>query len=187
MLPAGRELWRIYFRGGRYPMRWDAFRAFGPVNAARFDHHDTFQRFQERKILYAAVDGTTCLAEVFQHLRVIDRSRGEPWLVGFALETDLTLLDLAGIWPTKAGASMAINTGPRSRAQRWSRTIYDAYPHIHGLWYASSMHANQPAVALYERAEGCFVRSPVFHRPLDDPALLSILRRTAASLGYGLA
>src|SRR5215471_14662181 len=101
MLPAGRELWRIYFRGGRYPVRWDAFRAFGPVNSARFDHHDAPQRIQERKTLYAAVDGVTCLAEVFQHLRVIDRSRGEPWLVGFALETDLTLLDLTGTWPTK--------------------------------------------------------------------------------------
>jgi len=32
---------------------------------------------------------------------------------------------------------MAIGTGPRPRAQRWSRAIYDAYPDLDGLYYLS--------------------------------------------------
>lgn len=37
-LPAGSLAWRIYFRGGLHPTRWDRFRHAGPT-AARFDHH----------------------------------------------------------------------------------------------------------------------------------------------------
>ncbi len=44
----------------------------------------------------------------------------------------------------------------------------------------------RPAVALYERAFDALPAEPVFHRPLDDPALLGILNRTARDLGYGL-
>lgn len=41
----------------------------------------------------------------------------EPWVVGFELELDLVALDLSGLWPTRAGASMAIATGRRDTAQ----------------------------------------------------------------------
>ena len=186
-LPAGTELWRIYFRGGPHPAAWDTFRAFGPVATARFDHHEPPPRLQDRAILYAAAQGLTCVAEVFQETRLIDRTHRDPWLVGFTLVTDVTLLELTGVWPTAAGASMAINSGPRPRARRWSRAIYGAYPQIAGLWYASPMHANQPAIALYERARDALGRPPFFHRPLADPALLTPLRNAAAALGYGLA
>lgn len=81
---------------------------------------------------------------------------------------------------------MALNTGPRGRAQRWSRAIYDAYPDIHGLWYASSMYANQPAVALYQRAEVALTPAPFVHRPLSDPALRNALQRIATAVGYEL-
>ncbi len=106
--------------------------------------------------------------------------------MGFDLVTALDLLDLTATWPTRAGASMAISTGPRPRAQRWSRAIYRAYPQIHGLYYPASMHGNQPAVSLYERAHGALPTRPVFHRPLRDPALLGLLNRAAKTLGYGL-
>ena len=185
ILPAGTRLWRIYFRGGRHPTYWDSFRSFGPTGS-RFDHHMRPPRPQSRGILYGALAGPTCLAEVFQQTRVIDRTTSDPWLVGFDFRISLDLLDLTGTWPTRAGASMAIATGPRPRAQRWSRAIYDAYPHLQGLCYASSMHGNQPSVSLYERARGSLPERPVFHRPLRDPALLGMLRRTAKSLGYGL-
>ncbi len=82
---------------------------------------------------------------------------------------------------------MLLSAGPRPRAQRWSRTIYEAYPEIEGHFYPSSMHANRPAVALYERAGGALASTPVFHRPLIDPALLSVLASVARDLGYGLA
>ena len=185
MLHFGTVLWRVYFRGGSHPTFWNVFRAFGPTRS-RFDHQIPPPRFQARRILYAAEEGPTCLAEVFQDTRVIDRVARYPWLVGFAIRKPLTLLDLAGTWPTRAGASMALNSGPRPRAQRWSRAIYEAYPDIDGLYYPSSMHANRPAIALYERGVRAFPATPVFHRPLIDPALLSVLRRVAYDLGYGL-
>ncbi len=81
---------------------------------------------------------------------------------------------------------MALNTGPRTRARRWSQAIYDAYPQVAGIYYPSSMHGNRPAVALYERALGAIPAQPSFHRPLADPALLGPLKRIAQDLGYGL-
>lgn len=185
-LPAGTELWRIYFRSEPHSTTWDAFRAYGPLRTARFDHHPPPSRVQDRAILYAAAAAQTCLAEVFQEQRFIDIFDREPWLVGFAIIGDLTLLDLTGPWPTAAGASMAISSGPRPRAQRWSRAIYEAYPEVQGLWYSSSMHANQPAVALYERAAEVLPPSPFFHRALGDPTLLTALRNAAYVLGYEL-
>lgn len=136
--------------------------------------------------MYAALSGPTCIAEVFQARRLIDRAQRQPWLVGFAVERDLSLLDLSGTWPTAAGASMALNSGPRPRAQRWSSAIYDAYPHLDGLWYPSSMHANAPAVALYERARDALARAPFFHAPLSDPALFPSLFHLSRRLRYVL-
>jgi hypothetical protein len=185
VLPAGHELWRIYARAGRHPARWNTFRAYGPVEA-RFDHHDAPPHRQQRSILYAAERIRTCLAEVFQRRRHIDTRFGEPWLVGFALGAPLRLLGLTGAWPTRAGASMAINTGPRPRARRWSRAIYAAYPAAQGLYYASSMDGNAPAVALYERAAPAMPARPFLHRALADPLLLPALAGAADQLGYTL-
>ncbi len=183
-LPAGSTLWRVYFRAGQHPAGWSAFRHFGPVAQARFDHHLLPPRLQDRGILYAAANGLTCLAEVFQRARVIDRGSGQPWLVAFGLLESLSLLDLTGLWPTAAGASMALASGPRPRARRWSQAIYNAYPDVQGLWYPSSMAGNAPAVALYERGSAVVPRHPLFHRPLADPALLLPLQRAARALGY---
>lgn len=57
---------------------------------------------------------------------------------------------------------------------------------MEGLWYGSSMHANAPAAALYERAEDSLPRTPSFHRALDDPLLRTALENTAAEIGYDL-
>lgn len=184
VLPAGTSLWRIYFRGGAHPATWNQFRRYGPVATSRFDQHQTPAHAQERGILYAALHGQTCVAEVFQHLRIIEREASNPWLVGFALAADLTLLDLTTVWPTAAGASMAISTGSRSRARRWSVAIYEAYPEVQGLFYPSSMNANQPAVALYERAGDALPPSPKFHRALSDPILFTPIVKVARSLNY---
>jgi hypothetical protein len=144
------------------------------------------RRIQKRGITYLAKDGVTCLAEVFQKTRVIDRSRENPWLVIFETAREVQLLDLTGTWPTRAGASMAICSGSHARAMRWSRAIYAAYPEVEGLSYCSAMHKNQPAVALYERAEDVFPKSPSFHRALVDPGLLTPLLNAAHELNYGL-
>lgn len=190
LLPAGSLLWRIYARDSRYPAGWNHFRFFGPLRSARFDHHKRDAAGnpypQARGIYYAADNIVTCLAEYFQEKRAINRTRRDPWLVGFETTADLTLLNLRGPWPTAAGASMAINSGERGRARRWSTALYDAYPSVQGLWYASSMYANSPSVALYERATHAIPRSPIFHRALSDPTLYLRLDEAASTLRYSL-
>jgi hypothetical protein len=184
-LGTGTPLCRIYFRGGSHSGSWGQFRFFGPTQA-RFDHHDPPPRVQAKGILYAANCPVTCLAEVFQATRVVERIARDPWLVVFHLTRALVLLDLTGTWPTAAGASMAIGSGPRPRARRWSQSIYAAYPAVEGLLYCSSMHANQPAVALFERAQNALPSAPAFHRALADPGLLLRLNAAATLLGYQL-
>ncbi len=184
-LGRGSRWWRIYSAGGRYPTAWNGFRFFGPTTC-RFDHHDPPAATQAKGILYAADDPVTCLAEVFQATRLIDRWANDPWLVGFDLGRNVEALDLTGAWPTRAGASMAICSGPRPRARRWSRAIHAAYPEVEGLLYASAMHANRASIALYERAQSAMPAAPVFHRALADAALLGRLDAAARTLGYRL-
>lgn len=137
-------------------------------------------------VFYAAEHGPTSVAEVFQQTRVIDRRSREPWLAAFRLARPVWLLDLTGSWPTRAGASMALSSGTRARARRWSRAIYDAFETVDGLYYPSSMDGNRPAVAFYERSRDALPGAPTFHRPLADPALLVPLQRVAADFGYGI-
>lgn len=186
ILPAGTELWRVYFAGGDHPCLWGQFRDFGPVRTARFDHHVLPPQRQDRAILYAAERGSTCLAEVFQASRTIDRKRDDPWLVAFALARDVRLLDLAGDWPTRAGASQAMSTGPRPRAREWSRAIYEQYSDVEGLSYPSSMLGRTLAIALFERCRDAVPSSPVVHAPLTHPGLQAPILRIAARLGYRL-
>jgi hypothetical protein len=187
-LPAGTRVWRVYFRGGRYPTHWDGFRDFGPTTA-RFDHHlpdGTGNPVpQDRAIQYAALDGVTPLAEVFQDTRTIDRIAKTPWLVAYDTLEELVLLDLTGTFPTRAGASMLINCGARAKARSWSQAFYAAYPQIQGLYYGSCMFANSPSLALYDRARSAAIPAhPVFHRALSDRALRLLLRDAAARMGY---
>ena len=186
VLRSGTLLWRIHFRSGAHPSRWNGFRSFGPTNA-RFDHHPPpAKRHRTRAILYASESGPTSLAEVFQDARVIDRRANSPALAAFRLTRDVPLLDLTGTWPTRAGASMAIHSGSRAKARAWSRAIYSAYPRIEGLLYASSMNANQPAFALYERARSALPAAPALDLPLTAPGILAPLAAAAIEFGYAL-
>jgi len=185
-LPAGALLWRVYFRAASTPGRWDAFRSFGPTGA-RFDHQPPPPRAHARRaIAYAADSGPTCIAEVFQLTRVIDRFTDEPALAAFELTRDLPLLDLTGAWPTRAGGSMAIGSGSRAMARRWSRASYRAFPHVEGLRYGSSMNANRPAFALYERARSALPSAPRLDLELEAPGLRAPLALEAIRFGYGL-
>ena len=83
-------------------------------------------------------------------------------------------------------AGRAINSGPHARARAWSRAIYAAYPEVQGLWYCSSMDADEPCLALYERAVGALPAAPSFHAALADPRMRLLLARQAAVLGYVL-
>jgi hypothetical protein len=194
--PAIRQLsarsvwWRVYKRGGRHPVLWNTFRAYGPLWTARFDPHlpdaEGNPCVQGRMSLYVADRILTCLAEFFQDTRTISREAEEPWLAGFELRREVELLDLTGVWPTRAGASMAINSGPRSRCRLWSRAVYEAYPQVQGIYYASSMNAGRPVLALFERARPALSPTPIFNRPLSDPALLGDLDQSARTLNYRL-
>lgn len=185
---------RIFFRGGEHPVAWDQFRFRGPGNG-RFDHHlpDAAGKPTPgpRGIFYAAGAGgpgalAVCLAEVFQETRIIDPLDRAPWFVVFRTARALDLLDLRGLWPTRAGASAAISSGSKARARRWSRAIHAAYPDLDGLVYASSMGGSADAFALFERARTALPAKPVFHRALADPALGAPLITAAAAINYGL-
>ena len=188
VLRPGTRIWRIYFQAGAHPTTWAQFRSWGPTHA-RFDHHLPPPRLQPREILYGALGAKgalTCLSEAFQQSRVVERTRGTPALVAFDLTRPVRLLDLTGTWPTQAGASMAIHSGRRDRARRWSQAIYSAFSDVEGVLYPSSMNANEPCVALYERARHAMPSVPAFHRLLSDAAILSRLRRACGELGYWL-
>ena len=79
---------------------------------------------------------------------------------------------------------MAINSGPRPRARRWSQAIYASYRAIEGLYYSSSMDANRPAMMLYERAASALPSRPSFHRALADPTLTAAIVRAARRFNY---
>ena len=182
---------RVYFSSGDHPTRWNEFRHYGPTNG-RFDHHlfdeNGEAQEQECSVLYCATNGVTCAAEVFQQTRRIDRVRDAPWLVVFKLQRSVRLLDLTGTYPTRVGASMGINTGSRVRAREWAQRFYEAFDDLQGLYYASSMHANRPAIALNDRGEKAkaLPLNPMFNRALADDVLLNTLKHAAGALGYDL-
>ena len=143
---------------------------------------------QERGIYYTATDAKTCLAEVFQMARRIDRAFQSPWLAVFECAQPLLVVDLTGDFAARMGASMAIHSGDRERARGWARDLYEAFPNIQGIRYASSMNGGAPAFALNERAlrGALFPPHPLFHRALADDVMIDPLKHAAQALGYAL-
>jgi hypothetical protein len=191
-VPAGTTLARVYFTRSPYVLGWNEFRYTGPLNS-RWDHHVPDAKgkacAQKLGIYYAAGDAKTCFAEVFQDTRRIDRGFQAPWLVIFKTLRELEVLDLAGDFATRMGASMAIHSGSRARARGWARDLYEAFPSAQGILYAASMHGGAPAFALNERAlEGgpLFPAHPEFHRALADDVMVDPLKHAARALGYAL-
>lgn len=191
-LATGTALARIYSVGGRHGTAWNTFRHFGPVGSSRFDHLQLNASdqpcVQSRSILYAAPSILTCLAEVFQDRRVINKFRDDRWVAVFEPETDLPLLDLTGNFVTRMGASTALHSGPKSQARKWALALYEAFPHCDGIAYCSSMNGNALAIALTDRAErrGVLPKHPAFNRSLADATLTDLLAAAADTLGYTL-
>jgi len=190
-VPVGTALARVYYTASGRPLWWNEFRSFGPLNF-RWDHHVATAAGgpveQARGVFYAATDATTCLAEVFQATRRVDRVYQAPWLVVFKTQGPLVLLDLTSDYPAQVGASMAIHSGNRHRARAWARDLYDAYPGAQGIRYASAACGGAPAFALTERAlrAPLLPAHPEFHRALADDILLDPLKHAAQSIGYAL-
>jgi RES domain-containing protein len=179
-------LWRIHRTRGERLTAWNELRRYGPLPTGRFDPHDPPPHTQQAGVLYLACGVATCVAEVYQTTRRVDTRQGAPYLVALRLARPVRLLDLSSAWPTRAGASQAISSGPRSRCQGWARSIRSAFDDLEGVLYPSSMHAGEPCVALWDRAEDALPSEPVGAWPLDHPALAEPLAEIAARIGYGL-
>jgi hypothetical protein len=185
-LAADRPLFRIYRADGRHATTWRHFRTFGPARVGRFDHHPLPRGdHPDHGILYAAFDVDTAVAEAFGDERVIDRLRDQPYIARFRLLGPVLALDLGSDWPTRAGGSQQLSAGPRPPSQAWSRAIWEDLADIAALLYPSSMHGGGTNVALYERADPAFPRTPDRILPLSLPAFEPDLIRLATRLGYG--
>ncbi|PKW15503.1 RES family NAD+ phosphorylase [Saccharopolyspora spinosa] len=191
-VPAGTRLVRVFTSGGNHPQQWNSFRYAGPLPHARFDPHlpntqggPTVTR--EHGVLYFSLSVQTCIAEVYQATSTVDRRTRSPHLVLFRPRRTLRLLDLTGLWPTRAGASQAISSGPKLRTQAWARGIRAAYPELDGLWYRSSMDAGNPSLCLWDPpAATALPDSPDVLLPLSHPGLDVPLGRVCKELSYTL-
>ncbi len=193
-LRRGTTLYRVYRTRGVYPTGWDTLRDFGPTSA-RFDPHPPPPHVQDRHVLYAAGSIATALAEAFGATRVIELSREGPYLAGFRLARPVRLLDLASEWPTRAGASQAINSGRKDSARAWARAIFEEYD-IDGFWYPSSMSGTARrgvdprhhghAIVLFGAGRSALPTHPVLNLGLDHPAITAAIAEIAERFGYGL-
>ncbi|ASO19657.1 hypothetical protein FHR81_000665 [Actinoalloteichus hoggarensis] len=187
------RLVRVFTTGGRHRQQWDTFRRFGPLAHARFDPHPVTDgdaptpAQADDGVLYFGLSVRTSIAEVFQAASIVDRRTRAPHLVVLRPVRPLRLLDIAGLWPTRAGASQAISSGPKDRTQAWARVIREAYPRLDGLWYRSSMDSGSPAVCLWDPPSGSALpESPDVLLPLDHPGLDLPLGRICEQLHYTL-
>ena len=179
-------LWRIHRTASAHISHWNQLRTFGPTDA-RFDPHPLPRAdYPGFGVLYLADSAVTAIAEAFQLRRAIDRHTDTPYLIGLHLTRSVQLLNLGSTWPTRAGASQAINTGPHTRARAWARTIRQTWPDLEGLTYPSSMRGGSNCFALWQSSADAVPDSPEISLPLDNPALLGPLKRAADELVYQL-
>ncbi|MBB4912388.1 RES family NAD+ phosphorylase [Actinophytocola algeriensis] len=191
-LPTSTRLVRVFVAAGAHQQRWNTFRHTGPLPHARFDPQPPppnggVVTAPKHGVLYFGLSVRTSIAEVFQASSIVDRSTRRPHLAVFAPVRPLKLLDLCGLWPTRAGASQEISSGPKDITQAWARTIRDAFPGLDGLWYRSSMDSGDPAVCLWDPPAGdALPLTPEVLLPLDYPGLDLPLARICDSLNYVL-
>lgn len=178
-----RLLWRVYFGAARHALGWNEMRCYGPTSS-RFDPQRPPPGDSDRAVIYAATTAAAAIAEVFQQTGTVTTTSGAPYLVAFNLGRRITALDLSSPWPTRAGASQAINSGPRVRARRWALAIYDQLD-VNGLWYPSSMHGPSRCLALWDSATDAMdSASPQLSVPLSERAIRPALQRLCAQIGY---
>lgn len=192
-LPHGTLLARIFPSAGPYPMHWNEFRSFGPVDA-RFDHHPPPMEYHDdHGVMYAVAEGdggrdsafATCLLEVFQHHRVMDLSRNAATLALFELSRPIELLQLSDSdWLAVAGGNAAVSSGLRARSREWARAIYSAYPTLDGVISASTVLPDSRIIALWERATSAFPQHPTALLRLDRPELANVIHGVASRYGF---
>ena len=191
-VPVSTRLVRLYTAGGEHPQQWNGFRYTGPLAHGRFDTHPVSITGQPAAslahgVLYFGLSARTSVAEVFQQSSVVDRKSRYPHLVVFRPTRPLRLLDLAGLWPTRAGASQEISAGPKidhagvgasdpRGAPRPRRALVSV---LNGLRQPGDLPVG-PAVGLVVPA------APDVLLPLDHPGLDLPLARICEELNYTL-
>ena len=189
--PATR-LARVFTALGNHPQFWNVFRYEGPLAHGRFDPQQPLNGSgpttdPQAGVLYFSLSVRTSVAEVFQTTSTVDRTTRSPHLVVLRPARTLRLLDLTGLWPTRAGASQEISSGPKKITQSWTRVIRAAHPELDGVWYRSSMDSGDPAIALWDPPGGdALPETPDVLLPLNHPGLDLPLARVCADLNYVL-
>ncbi len=185
--PTTDPLWRVADTNGPFATRFAAMRTFGPLASARFDPHPPPPSdHPTQRILYAACDLVTALAERFQHGREIRcRQATDPIVYSWMPTRPLQLIDVTDLSAVRLGASQLLSTGPKRITRAWAIAIRRTWPAADGLLYQSSM-AGRACVALWAPAVDSFPPRPAFAKLLADPADAWIrkLRNTAAHIHY---
>ncbi len=181
-LKSGTTIQRI-FDPTSYGATATGFRYYGPLS--RFDHQrgTKAEIDSERGIVYAGLNLSCCLIEVFGDDEVIKIQKQQIAIIN--LKQSLRLLDLreSGAWNAGSVAAMAVD-GRRRLTQAWSRYFYenlDLYGNIEGLIF-NNAHDGQMTIALYERASPKLLSADVSVLDLNEPTI----RETILAIGTKL-
>jgi hypothetical protein len=164
-----------------------SFRRFGPVH--RFDHHRGTRAAEdpERGVYYAAFTLSSCIVEVFGDAGVV--WFGERHVASPRVTRGLRLLDLRGHGAMRAGSVDALaKTADRRLSQAWARYFYEqtnTYGAVDGVVYFNA-HNDEPALVLFERAEGALECPAERIIRLDDPAIRPLVLEIALRHNLGL-
>lgn len=171
--PARRNATALAFRFNGPRKRFDHHRGNGPDRAPCDD--------PERGVYYAAwsnlnAEGfSSCLVEVFGDTGIVEPGN---FVVAMPVLTrSLRLLELRDQGAMRAGTVAAISKCEHRLSQPWSRHFFentDDYGIVDGLVYRNA-HNDEPAVLLYERAQGALKCPQINIIRLNDPQLRPLL------------
>lgn len=188
------RLVRIFNTGGRYPMKWNQHRHFGPIATGRFDHHPDgpAQDHDNHGVWYAAIEIdrdnrgiATAVAERFQETRTVPLDDHGFHLTICHPGRDLRLLDLRTGWITQAAGNAAIASGSRTQSRKWARAIREEYDTLDGLVWSSSVYPSGNAIVVWEDEDPAFAPTARLIRSLPD--MTPYLVAAAKTLKYSIA
>ena len=159
-------------------------RTWGPHPRCRWDPHPLpTGEHPDCGVLYTAGDLLTCAAEVFADTRVIDTRSDMPLLQVWEATRPLRLLDLTSTWALRNGASVSLDSAPRSTCRAWARAIRIQLPDVDGLRARSTMTGGEMTV-LFSPARNSLPALPRDTAPLADATLYALLKTLAPDIGY---
>ncbi len=182
-LKSGTTIQRI-FDPNSYGATATGFRYYGSLS--RFDHQQGNKQpkiDKERGIIYAGLNLSCCLIEVFGDDEIIKIQQQQ--IAYITLNHSLKLLDIrkSGAWDAGSVAAMTVD-GRRRLTQAWSRYFYenpDLYDYVDGLIFDNA-HNGKPAIALYERASSKLLSADVSIFNLNEPTIRETILAIANQL-----